>query len=269
MKNLRVYLAAAITILAATAARADDCKLSRAASLDISLTRDGRILVPVTINDTAKFLMVDTGAPLSTLEPDTVADLGLKTERMYEGQMFNSLGQSFTAIALVPSLSIDQAHASNLKFPVDPTRFSEDPRMAGLLGADLLRHYDVDLDIANHKLNLFTQDHCPGKVIYWPASAVAVVPFHIAQSGHIVLPVELDGQSVDAILDTGAGYSILDLETAEHQFGLQPGATDMKPEGNYGGEAGVPAYSHIFKTLGFDGLAVANPTVYIFKDMGA
>jgi predicted aspartyl protease len=268
MNRIRLYLAAVALALCATAAHAGDCQMSRAASLDMTLMKDGRILVPVAINGTPEYMLVDTGAPLSTLEADTVAALGLKTQRMYEGTLFNSLGQSFNALAMVPSLAIDQAHATNLRFPVAPTRMSRDPRMAGLLGADLLRHYDIELDFANRKLNLFLQDHCPGKVIYWPASTVAVVPVHIAESGHIIVPVQLDGQSVDAVLDTGAGYSILDLETAQHQFGLQPGTAALTPEGHYGGDTGVPAYSHVFKTLGFDGLAIANPKIYVFEQMG-
>ena len=69
---------------------------------------------------------------------------------------------------------------------------------------DLLHNYDVDLDIDAGKFKLFSQDHCPGKVVYWPASTVTVVPIRVVRSGHIIVPVVLDGHAIDALLDTGA-----------------------------------------------------------------
>jgi predicted aspartyl protease len=261
-------MAAVIIAVSATAAHADNCQLTRVASLDMTMTDDGRILVPVKFGDTSTFMMIDTGAPLSALEPDSISDLGLTTKRIYQGQMFNSLGQAFTDMAVVPSLTLDNFHGSDVKFLVDPSRLVHDARVAGTLGADFLRHYDVELDFANRKLNLFTQDHCPGKVIYWPASAVAVVPFQLAQTGHIVLSLQLDGQPIQALFDTGAGYSVLDLATAQDQFGLKSGAADMTPNGYYGENKSVPVYLHTFKTLDFDGLAIGNPRIYIFEQEG-
>ena len=34
---------------------------------------------------------------------------------------------------------------------------------------------DYEVDFGARKLSLFSSNHCPGRVVYWPASAVAVV----------------------------------------------------------------------------------------------
>ncbi len=39
--------------------------------------------------------------------------------------------------------------------------------VVGVIGTDLLGKFDVDLDIAHKKLNLFSPDHCKGQVVYW------------------------------------------------------------------------------------------------------
>jgi hypothetical protein len=52
-----------------------------------------------------------------------------------------------------------------------------DHRVTVILGLDILTMFDVELDLAHHKINLFAKDHCPGKVIYWTKNAgVASVP---------------------------------------------------------------------------------------------
>lgn len=36
--------------------------------------------------------------------------------------------------------------------------------------------YDTELDFTGGKMNYFATDHCEGKVIYWPAQALAIFP---------------------------------------------------------------------------------------------
>ena len=67
--------------------------------------------------------------------------------------MFTSRGQQFTEMANIRQLQIGTMHAANLKFLVYPARLSGTSGIAGLLGADFLRHYDVELEIhRDHEL---------------------------------------------------------------------------------------------------------------------
>lgn len=139
--------------------------------------------------------------------------------------------------------------------------------MAGTLGADLLRNYDVDIDFGAHRLNLFSQDHCPGKVVYWASANVAVVPMHVVNSGHIIVPVTLDAHQIDAVLDTGASYSMLTAEAAQDTFGLGPNSPDMIKTGDLRGPLESGVYRHTFKSLGLQGLAIENPTLLIHENL--
>jgi len=145
--------------------------------------------------------------------------------------------------------------------------FGDDKTVAGILGPNILHAYDLDLDFGNNKLNLMSQDHCEGKVIYWSASAVAMVPMRVAKSWHIVVPVTLDGHQYNAMLDTGAFNTTLNFTIAESDFGLKPGSPDMKPVANLGDRDSNQIYSHIFKSLAFEGISISNPNVTIIADL--
>ena len=222
------------------------------------------LTIPVSIEGTPTTMVIDTGSVLTGVDPQSADTFHLIRQRIIQDRMFTSAGQPFTEMATKHSFDIGQMHAENVKILVWPTRmWGGDANIAGTVGADLLRNYDVDIDIDNNEFKLFSQDHCPGKVVYWHPAAVSVIPIHVVNSGHIIVPVVLDGQNMDALLDTGAFGTILSLETAEGTFGLHPGTPEMTPSGNFHGAA---AYRHTFKSLELEGISIANPTVFIWDD---
>src|SRR5215469_12530498 len=178
-----LFACAAFAIAFSSAANADDCKLGRVASLDF--TEDGAIVVPVSIEGTSVRMFVDTGGMASAVDPVVANNLHLAQRRIMEGRLYDGAGDPFTYIAQIHDLGLGETHASDLRFLVWPTPSFSKQELAGALGTDLLRNYDVDIDFAAHKLNLFSQDHCPGKVVYWASNNVAVVPMHVVNSGHI------------------------------------------------------------------------------------
>jgi hypothetical protein len=150
---------------------------------------------------------------------------------------------------------------------ISPDPLSAKKSFAGYLGADLLRHYDLEFDFADHKFNLFAQDHCPGKVIYWPAAAVAAVPIHVILTGQIILPVQLDGKNLQAMFDTGSSDTFLDTKVAADVFNLKPGGPDLRLV-NTDRDTGRGIYLHTFATLGFDGIAIGHPDIYVLEELG-
>jgi predicted aspartyl protease len=222
------------------------------------------LTIPVSIEGMPTMMAIDTGSVLTGVDPQSADTFHLIRKRIIQGAMFTSAGQSFTEMATMHSFDIGQMHAEGVKILVWPTRmWGGDSNISGTVGADLLRNYDVDIDTDTNKFKLFSQDHCPGKVVYWHPAAVSVVPIHVVNSGHIIVPVVLDGQNMDALLDTGAFGTILALETAEGTFGLHPGTPEMTPAGDFHGAA---AYHHTFKSLELEGISIANPTVFIWDD---
>ena len=210
---------------------------------------------------------IDTGSPISAVDPNVANNLHLIQKRMFQGMMFDAKGEQFTYVTDLHSLGLGDMTTNNLRMLVWPSPMSENGLIGGVLGADLLRHYDVDLDFGAHKLSLFSPDHCPGKVVYWTNDAVAVVPMHVVNTGHIVVPVSLDGHQLDAILDTGASTSILDAAVAHATFGLTPNSPDMTRVGDMDGAVQTGMYKHTFKSLGLEGLTMGNPTLYMWDSL--
>ena len=90
----------------------------------------------------------------------------------------------------------------------------------GALGLDVLRRYDVDWDLPHGRVTFYAPSGCDGPPAQWPA-AVAVPLHHPSASGRdagtprlLLIPVLVDGREVTALLDTGAGVSLIAPATA-------------------------------------------------------
>jgi len=138
----------------------------------------------------------------------------------------------------------------------------------GLIGGDILSHYDVELNFVARKLNLFSPDHCEGKVIYWPATAGAIVPFSMrrpsAGDTDIHVPITVDGKDLQAIIDTGAPVTAMGAAVAEKVFGITAASPGVERS------SGDQEFGYVFHGLSFGGINVGNPRVTIIPDlMGA
>jgi predicted aspartyl protease len=261
----RALVAGAFAALFFTSnAIADDCKLARLASLDFS--DRGAIMIPVSVEGKGVAMVVDTGSVASGIDPVVATNLAIPERRIVEGAFYSLAGPSFTYLATPHDFSLGDMHSKQELLLVWPSPMSEDGSVAGLIATDLLRHYDVDIDFASHKFNLFSQDHCPGKVVYWTSENVAVVPVHVNNSGHVIVPVTLDDHPFDAMLDTGSPATLLNQTAAQASFGLGPASPDMIKVGDHAAPGGVPLYRHTYKSLSLEGLAIGNPTIGIFEN---
>ncbi len=248
-------------------ANADDCKLQRIASMDF--TENGSIIVPVSLEGTSVRMALDTGAPLSAVDPIVAHNLHLIQRRIMQGFVYDIAGEPITYIAVLHDLGLGDMHAGGVDVMVWPSPMGGgDGRIGGTLAADMLRHYDIDIDFGSHKLGLFSQDHCSGRVVYWTTGDVAVVPMHIVNSGHIIVPVKLDGQPFDAVLDTGSTFSFISEETAYNRFHLTMKSPDVTKVGDNEAPGAIPLYRHVFKTLELEGITIANPAIAMFENVG-
>jgi predicted aspartyl protease len=257
--------------LFATTALADDCgPLKMLTSVDLKMAQDGRAaFVPVTLQGHSMYMLLDTGGAVSEITASAVASLGLESREMPALRVYDIKGNHVDHATTVPHLTIGDLKGDNIDFVVGPDDlFRNNDKIAGILGPAILRFYDVAIDFADRKLTLFSQDHCEGKVIYWSADAVAAVPMQVTQViAHIVVPVVLDGQKLNAVIDTGTGNSVLNLDVAENKFGLGTKQPDMVPVGALGDSWNSTVYRHTFKSLAFEGIAVGNPTLDVIPDL--
>jgi predicted aspartyl protease len=258
----------AILVGAAPAIAGDSCPpLTMITSVDMQIGSDGRIYVPAQINGAKKSMLVDTGGFFTEITQSASEELKL-TPRHTRLQIVGVAGVE-TGLAARAALTLGKLHSDGMDFMVMPGDHAFAPDIAdaaGLLAPNLLRSYDLDLDLDKRKLTLISPKHCDGRVVYWRAKNVAVIPVRINSDGHILVPVELDGKQMSAVLDTGATSSVLNLDTAKADFDLHPGIGDTPPSASLV-NGRIKVYSHRFKTLALEGISVANPKLTLMPDL--
>ena len=249
--------------------RADTCSLGLIASLDMTILPDGRFTVPASVNGTTVNLLVDTAGVFSELSNARVDSL--KLEKKPTGQEVYGAGGKITIFSVqAASFKLGINDAKNFHFGVVPKAASQDG-VDGTLAPDVLSHFDVEIDATHKKLNLFSQDHCPGKVVYWTRDGYADLPFNlsgsaadIVRNNHIDLTMQLDGHDLRAVLDTGSEYSWLRMKSAIQVFGLDENSPSMKRVSS--SDAANPVYQTTFKSMSAGGVSDTNPTVFVVED---
>jgi predicted aspartyl protease len=252
LKASLMAMSLAAVLVASGTARADDekCSLGRYATLPITIDDAGGVTVPIKVDDQQQNMLIDTGGVYSMLTNATAARLGLKPQMMWGVSFTIWGGRKLDHYVVTHSLEIAGAQVKDKQFVLIPDDLLS-PGVDGILGADILKVFDVDFDSAAGKVGLFSQKHCEGKVVYWTHDPIAVVPFRMDDDWHIKVVVQLDGQEVSAILDTGASRSVMSLEAAENMFKIDP-ATLSKNNGRYS-----------FKTLTLQDVTVNNPDIIL------
>ena len=170
-------------------------------------------------------------------------------------------GRYLTTYIHTDNFSIGHLKGEGLDLWIEP---GNDADFDGIVGPDMLRHFDLDLDFAHGKLGLFSPDHCPGKVVYWTKSGYVVVPMDSEgnDAHHIRISVAVDGKPVNAILDTGADTSVMTMRMA-NSLGVVEGAPELKLLRSWGPKGKYRFYSYPFHSLDFDGVTVTNPRIEI------
>jgi predicted aspartyl protease len=258
-----------LSVNAAPAAAGAACgPLKIMTSLDVKPDQGGRPMITAMINDKPVALLVDTGGGLSSLTKRAIRELNLQTAES-RIQLKNIAGGAENLEARVPTLVLGGLRLEGPYFMVLPGPDEggwEIETFGGLLGSEILRNVDFDFDFAANKVNLISQDHCAGSVVYWQAPAVAIVPFTFSAQGHITFRMELDGRRVNAMLDTGAAITVLNLDIARRNFRVDVNAPDVEKVGEIGrSQTGV--YRKRFKTISFEGVTVTNPEITMYPDL--
>lgn len=261
--------AAAVLLVSAasSAVRAEECGLNLVASVDLRLEDESLTpLLPVTLSGHPTYMLLDTGSVFSMISAKAADALSL-TRKRSNVEIFDVARDSSRDYVTTP-LTLGRLTTDHFDLVVEPEsmRIGRSPLDEGIIGPDILSRFDVDIDFGTGKLNFISPDHCEGKVVYWPASVVAVVPMTLFESGHVAIPVKLDGRIQYALVDTGASGSTLTNDIAESQYDLKLGSEDAPAEGALQGHTSQTIYRHVFKTLEFEGVTVTNPRIEIIPE---
>ena len=233
----------------------------------IQMQRAGALdLVPITVADSDKKFVLDTGNYLTAIRRQEALDLRLPIQQSAYN-MVDLTGAMSREETTVPRFALGLLHGNNISFMIA----SNDQALAdvgadGAYGLDNIGAYDADMDFGSDKLTFFAPDHCPGAVVYWKAATVGVVPM-TTDHAQIVVTVTLDGHELKAIVDTSAQHTMLRLDEARSLYRLKMDTPDTPQGPPLVGDATVKTWLHTFKSLTFGDIAVGNPHLQIIPDV--
>jgi predicted aspartyl protease len=263
-RSLVMLIVLGLFASAAEAADTQDCRLTRFASLPMSTLSDGRIALPVAIEGHAASFLVDTGGISATMSRQLANKIGKEPERAPR-YLIGVGGAVLSSSIHAGDFALGGMHGKDIPVFIDE-RFSGGGEGEGTLAPEMMHRFDVDFDFHQGTVNFFSQDHCPGKVVYWTKGGEAIViPMDVQPNGKIRIPVTVDGNPLMAILDTGSVTSFISIAVAR-KFGVKPDNKDLKLKSSYGFKDRFKEYDYPFKTLSLEGLTVNNPHIKIMSD---
>ncbi len=132
----------------------------------------------------------------------------------------------------------------------------------GLIGSDLLSAYDVDLDLAGKSITFYEVRGCAQVTPPWtePYTSVAI---RITPRHAIVVPVEVDGYKLPAILDTGSsGFAI--TRRGALKSGITQAMLAADPILDASGIGGIKKHpAHKFNTLAIGGETIRDTSLQV------
>jgi predicted aspartyl protease len=269
MRTAYLFAALPLSCLFAGNAVAQACTkpLALANELQMESSNGGPSSIPVKINGTDQKLVLATAGTTTQLSADTAKALNLETQRSdisLPDEVGNPARVNEVTIA---DFSMGRLHGTNVKWPVSPAvGRGGGGGSGGLFSLNYMRLYDVDADFGSDKLRLFSQDHCPGAVLYWKApGAVGVVPITI-DNGRVTVPVLVNGKVIKAVIDTAARSSSVRRVVAERVLGAELGGpkAPLAP-GGFGGQS----YTWTTDTIAFGPLKLENIAINVRPDINA
>ncbi len=256
-----VRLAVVVLVLLGFAGCANDtggrrieaaCTLVRLARVPLE-ARGDMLFVHARIDGEPIKLLVDTGAERTLLTEATVDRLRLPRDFQHATRTFGIGSPTATWDAKLRN----GIELGSTEFPVDRVtvgRFAINEaagnRADGLLGADILLAFDIDLNLPDHEITLYQPRHeCPDASPPWREAYVSVEGVSTRQD-RLLLPFELNGVSGTALLDTGAQMSSISQQMAE-RVGLQEAdfASDRTVMAHGAAPDQIPVRIHRFATF--------------------
>ncbi len=138
---------------------------------------------------------------------------------------------------------------------------SGDQEVVGVLGLNMNNPADIELDVANKKMNLYSQDHCPGNVVYW-AGRYDATPFEVGQLGEIYFPMELEGKKIESTFDSGTPSTSLYTDITKSLFDFDSHSSGIETKTYSDGRT---ASHYRAMNLTSDHFQVVNADVYLLE----
>ncbi len=191
-------------------AQTGNCTVTRRA--EIPLRFRGLMLISARINGAPATLIFDTGAERSVIDADAAKRLRVTTSYDFNNP-FRGIDRVVQAgDARLESFALGSLQLSDPRILVGGVNVPEG-LADGLLGADLLGDFDLDIDLPHGTLTLYDRLDCPTMRPPWPGR-YSTLETTRSLSRHPFFPVQVDGHTLSATFDTGAQRTVVGAQAA-------------------------------------------------------
>jgi predicted aspartyl protease len=209
---------------------ASDCKLSQVADWPVLSTR-GVPVVEGFVNGQKVGVLLDTGGATMMFRSAT-SRLGLTRQQARGYRVFGIGGESYVESTKIDEFKMGSLARKNWEVMVAGDR--DLGRAVDLiLGEDVFTKVDIEFDLPHKRVRLFQPKECEGLVLaYWAPQDARQVD--LEPGPWIIIPVKINGQTMQALLDSGADVSVLD-KLAAARLGLTQDSPGVTLSGTHGG----------------------------------
>jgi tetratricopeptide (TPR) repeat protein len=207
------------------------CKMQQFLTMPITMV-DYKAVVTVQLNGMEAHLALDTGAFWSLLAPETASRMGLKigpSPVLMKG-VGGTLRPGYTTIT---DFAIGNQTLHHLDMLVYGDQFARGG-IDGILGQNLMRAGDIELDLAHGVARLMKDTGCDQEnLAYWHGSdPVSVLRMYPTDALHpqVIADAHVNDRLIRVVFDTGAGTSGLSLQAAD-RAGITPHSPGVTPGG--------------------------------------
>ena len=224
------------------------CELGKIAELPITMAGLRPLIIAQVNGKDAKFLL-DSGSFYSLMSTAEAADLNLKLS--VSRMTINGVGgETRTWLTKVQDFAFLGTTFHDVVFLVSGSEVGS----SGLIGQNLLSHFDVEYDLAKGAIRLFKPEGCSRtKLAYWTGGqAFSLMDINTVERSnpHTIGVAYVNGQKIRAMFDTGAAASVLSL-TAARNMGIDVSAAGVKEAGYSYGIGRGSAKSYIVPVASF------------------
>jgi tetratricopeptide (TPR) repeat protein/predicted aspartyl protease len=235
------------------------CQLRDYGTLPVEMI-NGRPTTMIKINGTDSRFIVDTGAFFNMMPNAKALSLNLKPWAMPENFHTSGVGgiTSNMKYANVKEFGLLGSSIDNIGFLVGGSDTGD-----GLLGANVLDAADLELDLSHGKMTMFSTYQCGNSPLaYWVKqggyNVADLKPSRSEIDRRSFVDVLINGKTLHAVLDTGAGYTVMSRAAAE-RIGIDLNGPGAKASG---GTSGIGSRAVKTWTVDIDSFTVGTETIH-------
>jgi len=191
------------------------CGTARIGEITVATLHNAPI-VTLSANGAPVTLLLDTGAEWTILMPAAAKRVGAQTPRIeFQRQIRGLAGSLATNEVELRSFTAGDVAIAWHRVRVAPLNMPSvfAGPLDGVLGADTLSSFDIDLDLPHHRMMFYGKQSCPAAAPAW-AEPYATISARRSFSNHLSFSAQLDGRQIDTFIDTGAQLSVLSSRAA-------------------------------------------------------